>query len=400
MNGKSFIVTLLSILAAILAAGSGLSAQGSKPGNVFGGVVRMDKTVYDFGDILVSDGPVTASFTATNISDKAMVIYNVVSSCGCTDVEWTREPVKPGESGTIKVTYKNDEGGFPFDKNLTVYFSGIKQPVILRLRGESHKKKLSLNQMYNTSFGGLAFKSIDIKGGNLSQNQQKSGEVAVANVGTRPIKVRFANVSEGLSVNISPNPIPANATARMTYTVTADRNHWGKNYYYATPIVNGRACKAVVNDFPEEKKKIAGTEAVFAESNPDLGAGSDRIGIMTITKEDFSSWTREQRDMAASPVADESTFSFGRVKSGSKVSGSFSITNMGKSVLTFYKVDTETSKLKMTSFEDIAAGGKGKLDFSLDTAGLPKGETLMVLTLITNSPLRPVVNLYVTGWID
>ena len=71
--------------------------QGSGPGNTFGGVVRLDKIVHDFGDILVTDGPVSATFTATNIGDKPLVIYSVVSSCGCTDVEWTRQPLKPGE---------------------------------------------------------------------------------------------------------------------------------------------------------------------------------------------------------------------------------------------------------------------------------------------------------------
>ena len=213
------------------------AGQGSGTGNTFGGTVKLDKIVHDFGDILVSDGPVSATFTATNIGDKPLVIYSVVSSCGCTDVEWTRQPLKPGEKGTIKATYKNDEGGYPFDKNLTVYFSEPKQPVVLRLRGESHKKKLSLQEMYPVRFGDLGFKEVDIKGGNLSQGQVKSGEVMVANLGSKPLSVKFDNVSEGLSLKLSQNPIPAGQTAKLSFVVTADRNHWGKNYYYATPVV-------------------------------------------------------------------------------------------------------------------------------------------------------------------
>ena len=139
------VITFIILIAASL--GTVLRAQGSKAGNTYGGIVRFDKTVHDFGDILVSDGPVSATFTAENVSGKNMVIYNVVSSCGCTDVTWTREPVKPGESGKVKATYKNDEGGYPFDKTLTVYVSGLQQPVVLRLRGESHAKKLSLKVM-------------------------------------------------------------------------------------------------------------------------------------------------------------------------------------------------------------------------------------------------------------
>ena len=368
--------------------------QGSGPDNTFGGVVRLDKIVHDFGDILVSDGPVSATFTATNIGDKPLVIYSVVSSCGCTDVEWTRQPLKPGEKGTIKATYKNDEGGYPFDKNLTVYFSEPKQPVILRLRGESHKKQLSLSEMYTIRFGNLGFKSVDLKVGNLSQGQSKSGEVLVANLGSKPINVRFDNVSDGLSLKLSQNPLPAGATAKLTYSVKADRSLWGKNYYYATPVVDGRVNKAVVRPASEPAMEAAGTEAVVADPNPELGSGKSKIGFYAITKEDFSSYTREQRDQAPVPVASESTYSFGKVKAG------FEIANKGKSVFKVYKVDSESSKVKVLPFADVAPGSKGKLEAELDTTSLPKGECLIILTVTTNSPSRPIMNLFLTGWID
>ena len=393
-------LTVITIaLLCIAFSGNGLRAQGSKAGNTFGGIVRFDKTVHDFGDILVSDGPVSATFTAENVSGKNMVIYNVVSSCGCTDVSWTREPVKPGEKGKVEATYKNDEGGYPFDKTLTVYVSGLKQPVILRLRGESHAKKLSLKELYPVRFGNLAFKSVDIKGGNMSQGQQKSGEVVVANLGKKPLDVKFKDVSPGLSLKLSQNPVPAGGTAKLSYTVTADRDHWGKNYYYATPLVDGVSYKAVVSQ-TEAKKKEAGTEALLADPNPLLGAGKPAIGIFTITKEDFSSWTKAQRDAASSPIADESTFSFGKVKAGTKVNASFVIANKGKSPLKVYKVDSESSKLTPSAFPDVAPGKKTAYKCSLDTSGMPKGECLIVVTLTTNSPLRPIMNLFVTGWIE
>lgn len=55
----------------LLVSASGvIAAQGSGKDNTFGGVVQLDKTVHDFGDILVSDGPVTATFTVKNVGDK------------------------------------------------------------------------------------------------------------------------------------------------------------------------------------------------------------------------------------------------------------------------------------------------------------------------------------------
>ena len=85
--------------------------------------VEMDKDVHDFGDIILGSGAVSCTFTLTNNSEKPVAIYNVVSSCGCTDVAWTKEPVKPGAKAKISATYSNNEAPVPFDKNLTVYLS-------------------------------------------------------------------------------------------------------------------------------------------------------------------------------------------------------------------------------------------------------------------------------------
>ena len=395
---KKLLLPLL-VLASLTAASAVASAQGSGKNNTFDGVVRLDKTVHDFGDILVSDGPVTATYKVTNVSQKAILIYNVVTSCGCTEAEWTKSPIKPGESGTIKATFKNDEAGYPFDKSLTVYFSDVKRPVVLRLRGVSHDKQQPLDELYPVHFGNLGFKVVDIKGGNLSQGQQRSGEMKVANFGGSPLKVEFKDVSEGLSIKVTPSTVPARSTATLTYTVTADRNHWGKNYYYATPVVGGKVYKAVVSSKAAAAKPDAGTEAVIAAPNPELGSGRSRIGIYSNIKENFSGWTDEQKKKSSSPVAASSTVSFGKVKAGAKVSGSFTLENKGKSPLKVYKVDSDCLGVTAAAFKDLAAGAKGQLAVSLDTTGLPEGECLVVLTLTTNSPDRPIMSLYLTGWV-
>src|SRR5574344_3128026 len=80
------------------------------------GTVTFDKTVHDFGDFGINDGPKTHTFILTNNMAKAIVIQTVISSCGCTVPQWTKEPIPPGSKGTITVTYSNDQGPYPFDK--------------------------------------------------------------------------------------------------------------------------------------------------------------------------------------------------------------------------------------------------------------------------------------------
>ena len=168
MKRITFIVTLLLISLAAMAQ------------EQLGNGLTIDKTVHNFGDILLDNGPVSCTFTIQNNGEKPTVIYNVVSSCGCTDVKWTREPLRPGGKGTISVTYSNDEGAYPFDKNLTVYLSDIKKPVILKVRGVSIAKKQPLSTLYPIHIGQFALREDDIKCGNLEQGGQKSNAVTVS----------------------------------------------------------------------------------------------------------------------------------------------------------------------------------------------------------------------------
>ena len=100
-----------------------------------GATFEFDKTVHDFGEISLKDGPLSCTFTVTNTGDEPLTIFAVVSTCGCTGATWTRESIAPGDSGEVSVTDTNDEGPYPFDKALTVYTSAQKKPVILHLKG-------------------------------------------------------------------------------------------------------------------------------------------------------------------------------------------------------------------------------------------------------------------------
>ena len=96
---------------------------------------EFDRTVHDFGTISQADGAQSCVFTVTNTGDEPLTILSAITSCGCTNVKWTRNSLAKGEKGTIEATYSNEDGPYPFDKTITVYLSDIRKPVILHLRG-------------------------------------------------------------------------------------------------------------------------------------------------------------------------------------------------------------------------------------------------------------------------
>ena len=121
--------------------------------------------------------------------------------------------------------------------------------------------------------------------------------------------------------------------------------------------------------------------------------------IRSTTRENFDKWTDEERNNGAIPVFENSTANFGTVKAGTPVELTFNCSNRGKSTFHIYQADPEDPALKVLEIRDAEAGGKGFVRVQLNTSAVEKGETVIMLTLITNSPLRPVVNLFVAGQI-
>lgn len=87
--------------------------------------------VWDFGTIQQGDEP-EYTFSFTNSGQEPMIISNAKGSCGCTVPEWPKEPIAPGETGTISVKFnsKNKKGL----QNKTVTITANTTPATTKLR--------------------------------------------------------------------------------------------------------------------------------------------------------------------------------------------------------------------------------------------------------------------------
>jgi hypothetical protein len=77
-----------------------------------------------------------AVFTLKNTGNKLLVIDAVSTSCGCTSVDYSKEPIRPGNSISLNVTYKADHPEH-FDKTITLYCNAESSPVVLRITGDA-----------------------------------------------------------------------------------------------------------------------------------------------------------------------------------------------------------------------------------------------------------------------
>ena len=79
---------------------------------------------HDFG--VVKRGPVAMhSFEFTNVGTEPIIVMNVTPSCGCTNVEWSKNPVLPGQKGFIQLGLKTEEQHGVFHKEVYIQSNAI-----------------------------------------------------------------------------------------------------------------------------------------------------------------------------------------------------------------------------------------------------------------------------------
>lgn len=117
------------IIAAVVAVPVAMQARGKQA------KIKFAEYRYDFGNVAEKGGEVTHEFRFTNEGDGNLIIIDATATCGCTRPQYPKNPVAPGKSGVIKVTYNPNLRPGPIDRTVTVKTNGNPRKVRLRIVG-------------------------------------------------------------------------------------------------------------------------------------------------------------------------------------------------------------------------------------------------------------------------
>ena len=93
---------------------------------------------FDFGEV-EGEIKLTHGFVYRNVSDSVpLVIDSVKTGCGCTTVSYPHQPIRPGESDTIFVTYDTALGYNGFFMKSCKVFSNSPNPIDLTVSGKAN----------------------------------------------------------------------------------------------------------------------------------------------------------------------------------------------------------------------------------------------------------------------
>ena len=102
----------------VATAKSAQATQEATPVNPNAPKIEFIEETIDYGTVDYN-GDGVREFKFTNNGKEPLIISRAKGSCGCTVPTWPKEPIMPGETGTIKVKYATNRPG-RFTKTITI----------------------------------------------------------------------------------------------------------------------------------------------------------------------------------------------------------------------------------------------------------------------------------------
>jgi hypothetical protein len=103
-------------------------------------VFTFEKDNHEFG-VIQQGEKVTYAFKFQNTGKAPLVISSANASCGCTVPEYSKNPVKPGESGFVTVTFDSEGKSGMTSKTITLIANTVPNTKVLTVSADIQAPK-------------------------------------------------------------------------------------------------------------------------------------------------------------------------------------------------------------------------------------------------------------------
>ena len=194
---------------------------------------------YDFGTFPEEKGKVSCSFEFTNTGKSDLIIQNVKASCGCTNPDWTKTPVKPGKKGFVEAVYNADGRPGAFNKTITVTSNAGEQ--VLTIKGEVIPKSTKVEDQFPFDMNGFRVKSQSVQMENVEYPSSKTERLEVINHTKEPVSIYFQGAPAYLTIKAMPATLKANERGTIDVTLNSQAVRESGNISPEfTVVVNGK----------------------------------------------------------------------------------------------------------------------------------------------------------------
>lgn len=364
---KLILLTLASILSITV-----ISAQNNAQ-------ISVDELSYNFGTINEADGPASHVFIIRNTGTGPLVITRVTASCGCTQPEYSKEPIAPGKTGELKITFDPKGRPGPFHKTISIYSNGRKGTFNLTVKGEVKPKSIQPVITYPYSIGELKLHTKTILYSSIRPEETLGEQIHIMNDSQRDLTIRLDKLPNYFTVDVNPATLQPGETGEITI------------------LLEGKMVK-------RKGRITAELPVIVNSSEPKETIGHIQIAANLI--DNFNKLSASEK--AQAPVAQLSgtLLEFGLLQTkggiipliGGKASISFDITNTGKSPLLIYSVTCDDDRLDISGGKrELKPGATATFKVSVRPKDV-KTRMESLINVVCNDPNGPVRLIKVTAY--
>ena len=183
--------------------------------------ITSDALIYDFGTFEEAKGNVSHVFKIKNTGDAPLVMTRITASCGCTQPEWTKSPIAPGQTGDVKVTYNPKGRPGPFYKTISIYSNADKKSFSLGIKGNVTPKPLQPTFVYPYAIGNLKLENRQILYNTVRPDELASQNIHVINEGKTSVSIEFGKIPPYLTVAANPEKLMPGETGEISILLNA-----------------------------------------------------------------------------------------------------------------------------------------------------------------------------------
>jgi hypothetical protein len=323
--------------------------------------------VIDCGQVLYK-APVTVAYDIRNVSNKPLTISKVLTSCGCTAVDYPRHAIASHGSAVVRVTYDAKQMG-TFNKMVRLFGNGSCAPLVLTLKGKVVDEIVDFGGAYPFTLGQLQTDVNNIEFDDVNRGERPQAKIHVRNNTTQMAQPVLMHLPNYLSADVSPSRIAPGHAGVATITLNSK----------------------LIRDYGLTQTGIYLGFVPGDKVNPDNELTVSAVLLPEFYEQASAAHAPQPEMRLSATKLDLGTF--GRKK---KLKGQILIQNVGMSRLEIESVQMFTGGLRISLDKSkLKPGQTAKLKVTAVAEQLKKAKSKPRILMITNDPQLPKVTIYI-----
>ncbi len=323
--------------------------------------VVFDKVEHNFGAIQETGGEVYTDFSYKNTGTKPFIILSVNTACGCTTPVFSREPLLPGKSQSIKIGFDPVNQYGVTQKNIYIRANTDTGTIVLTISAEVTPRPKTLEDFYPVLLSnGIRMQDLEANFGLIPRTKVSKRVLQIINTSDKTVNVTASKpLDNWLTAYVEKTELAPNETTNFIFKADpAGLDLWGGQSAALPVFVNGK-----------EQYYKAYVRAIFVE--------------------DFSKLTPAERQNGPKAAINSKFYHFSTVDISKELEHTFLIKNTGAAPLIIRYVEAKKGVSVQLEKETIQPKETVKMTVKLNSDEL--STMAQMVRVITNDPTNPVL---------